>query len=158
MQVEIGQIAPNFALFNTEKNKESLSDYKGKEVVLLSFPLAFSGVCTKEMSSIRDTMSVYNALDVVVIGISVDSLFTLDKFKKEHQLEFTLLSDFNKEAATAYGCLTPTFAFEMHGVAKRSVFVIDKEGIIRHMEILESPGDMPNFEQVQASLQALKSA
>lgn len=155
MSIQVGQQAPDFTLFNTEKNKVSLNDFKGKNVIILFFPLAFTGVCTNEMCSMRDSMSTYNSLDAEVVGISVDSLFVLDRFKKENNLEFNLLSDFNKETATAYGCLYDTFVFDMHGVSKRSAFVVDKEGIIQYAEVLESAGDLPNFDAIQDCLKNL---
>jgi peroxiredoxin len=155
MSLQIGQKAPEFTLHNTEKNKVSLSDFNNKNVVLLFFPLAFTGVCTNEMCSMRDNMAMYNSLNAEVVGISVDSLFVLDRFKKEHNLDFTLLSDFNKEVATAYGCLYDSFVFDMHGVAKRSAFVIDKEGTIQYAEVLESAGDLPNFNAIQDCLKNL---
>jgi glutaredoxin-dependent peroxiredoxin len=155
MSIEIGQQAPGFVLFDTEKNKVSLEDFKGKNVVLLFFPLAFTGVCTKEMCSVRDGITAYNNANAQVLGISVDSLFTLDKFKAQEQINFPLLSDFNKEAATAYGALYETFAFEMQGVAKRASFVIDKEGVVRYAQVLESAGDLPDFDAIQATLSGL---
>lgn len=155
MSIQIGQQAPDFALFNTEKNKISLSDYKGKNVVILFFPLAFSGVCTTEMCNMRDNMSVYNGLNAEIVGISIDSIFVLDRFKKEHNLDFTFLSDFNKTTSRDYGCLYETFSFEMQGVSKRSAFVVDKEGVIRYAEVLESAGELPNFEAIKECLASL---
>ena len=155
MSIQIGQQAPEFSLFNTEKNKISLSDYRGKPVVLLFFPLAFTGVCTNEMCSMRDSMSTYNDLNAEIIGISIDSLFVLDRFKKENNLEFTLLSDFNKTVSRDYGCQYETFVFEMMGVAKRSAFVIDGEGIVRYAEVLESAGELPNFDLIKEYLASL---
>jgi peroxiredoxin len=155
MSLQIGQKAPEFTLHNTEKNKVSLSDFKSKNVVLLFFPLAFTGICTNEMCSMRDNMAAYNNLNAEVIGISVDSLFVLDRFKKEHNLDFALLSDFNKEVAKDYGCLYDTFVFDMHGVAKRSAFVIDKDGILQYAEVLESAGDLPDFNAIQECLKSL---
>ena len=155
MKIEIGQSAPEFALFNTEKNKVSLSDYKGKNVVLLFFPLAFSGVCTKELCSMRDDMAKYNGMNAAILGVSIDSLFTLGRFKQENLLEFDLLSDFNKEVSAMYECLYESFAFEMRGVSKRSAFVIDADGIIRYAEVLESAGDLPNFEAIDECLKCL---
>ena len=90
MSITLGQQAPNFTLRDTEKNEVSLSQYAGKKVVLVFFPLAFTGVCTTELCSLRDSIATYNQLNAEVIGISVDSLFTLDKFKKEQSLNFTL--------------------------------------------------------------------
>lgn len=155
MSLQIGQQAPDFTLHNTDKNKISLSDYKGKNVVLLFFPLAFTGVCTNELCSMRDSMAVYAGLNAEIIAISVDSLFTLDRFKKEHNLDFELLSDFNKEVSSAYDCLYETFVFDMKGVSKRSAFVIDQAGAIRYAEVLESAGDLPDFEAIKACLTSL---
>ena len=155
MAIAIGQKAPDFNLHNTDKNKVALSDYSGKNLVVLFFPLAFTGVCTNELCAMRDSMAIYNELNTEVIGISVDSLFVLEKFKKENDLNFELLSDFNKETAKAYGCLYDSFAFDMTGVAKRSAFVIDKEGVVQYAEVLESAGDLPDFDAIKASLQKL---
>jgi len=155
MSITLGQQAPNFTLRDTEKNEVSLSQYAGKKVVLVFFPLAFTGVCTTELCSIRDSIATYNQLNAEVIGISVDSLFTLDKFKKEQSLNFTLLSDFNKEVSTAYGCLYENFVLDMKGVSKRSAFVIDAQGAVQYAEVLESAGDLPNFEAIQACLATL---
>jgi len=155
MSITLGQQAPNFTLRDTEKNEVSLSQFAGKKVVLVFFPLAFTGVCTTELCSLRDSIATYNQLNAEVIGISVDSLFTLDKFKKEQSLNFTLLSDFNKEVSTAYGCLYENFVLDMKGVSKRSAFVIDVQGAVQYAEVLESAGDLPNFEAIQACLATL---
>ena len=155
MSIILGQQAPNFTLRDTEKNEVSLSQYAGKKVVLVFFPLAFTGVCTTELCSLRDSIATYNQLNAEVIGISVDSLFTLDKFKQEQSLNFTLLSDFNKEVSTAYGCLYENFVLDMKGVSKRSAFVIDAQGAVQYAEVLESAGDLPNFEAIQACLATL---
>ena len=155
MTIEIGQQAPDFTLYNTEKNKVSLADRRGQNVLILFFPLAFSGVCTAELCSMRDSMAMYNDMNADILGISVDSLFSLNRFKQDNNLQFELLSDFNKEVATLYGCLYESFVFEMRGVARRSAFVIDKEGVVRYAEVLESAGDLPNFEAIQACLKSL---
>ncbi len=156
MSIQAGAIAPQFSLFDTDKNKVSLADQKGKNVVVLFFPLAFTGVCTAELCNVRDNISLYNNTNAVVFGVSVDSLFSLGKFREEQNLNFQLLSDFNKEAATAYGVLYETFpAFEMQGVSKRAAFVIDKEGVVRYAEVCPTPGDLPNFEAIQQTLNSL---
>lgn len=155
MKLETGQAAPAFNLYDTDKQQVSLESLKGKNVLVLFFPLAFTGVCTKELCSIRDSIAAYNAVNAQVLGISVDSLFTLGKFKEEQGLNFPLLSDFNKETAAAYGCLYENFVLDMKGVAKRSAFVVDKEGIIQYAEVLESAGDLPNFEAIQACLASI---
>jgi glutaredoxin-dependent peroxiredoxin len=156
MAVTIGSPAPEIALFDSDKNKVTLSGLKGNNVLLLFFPQAFTGVCTKELCSVRDNIAQYNDAKAIVLGISVDSVFTLTRFKEEQKLNFPLLSDFNKEAITAYGCSYDSFTdMGMKGVAKRSAFVIDGEGMIRYAEVLESAGDLPNFEAINASLAAL---
>ena len=105
---------------------------------------------------IRDSIGVYNSANAEVLCISVDSLFTLGKFKEEQKLNFSLLSDFNKSASKAFDVLYETFpAFEMQGVAKRSAFVIDKEGVVQYAEICPTPGDLPNFEAIQTVLNKL---
>jgi len=152
MLIEIGSKAPGFSLFNSEKNKISLSDYAGKNVLLLFFPLAFTGTCTKELCGVRDNINVYNTNNAEVLGISIDSIYTLVKYKEEQQLNFMLLSDFNKEVSAAYGCLYSTFGFEMMGVSKRSAFVIDQQGIIQYAEVLENAGEIPNFNVIEKSL------
>ena len=156
MSVQVGQPAPGFSLYDSEKKKVSLEDLKGKNVLLLFFPQAFTGTCTKELCSMRDNIALYDQVNAQVLGISVDSLFTLARYKEDQQLNFPLLSDFNKEVSKAYDCLYDTFVFDMHGVSKRSAFVIDKMGIIRYAEVLETASDLPNFNQVQKTLSELK--
>ena len=156
MSIQAGAVAPQFSLFDTDKNKVSLADQKGKNVVVLFFPLAFTCVCTAELCNVRDNIALYNNTNAIVFGVSVDSLFSLGKFRDEQNLNFQLLSDFNKEAASAYGVLYETFpAFEMQGVSKRAAFVIDKEGVVRYAEVCPTPGDLPNFEAIQQTLNSL---
>ena len=153
MTIEKGQQAPSFNLFDTDKNNVTLEQFKGKNVVLLFFPLAFTGVCTAELCSVRDNIAAYNQTNAQVLGISVDSLFTLGKFKAEQTLNFPLLSDFNKAAAKAYGVLYDVFpAFGMEGVSKRAAFVIDKEGVVQYSEVCATPGDLPDFGKIQETL------
>ncbi len=155
MAVKVGETAPDFTLFSTEKKEVSLSNYEGKNVVLLFFPLAFTGVCTTELCTMRDDIATYQNLDAEIIAISVDSLFTLEKFKEEQNLNFTMLADFNKEVSRAYGALYDEFVLGMRGVSKRSAFVLDKNGKIQYAEVLESAGDLPNFEKVKETLSGL---
>jgi glutaredoxin-dependent peroxiredoxin len=155
MAITTGQAAPDFTLHDSDKNKVTLSGLKGKNVVLLFFPQAFTGVCTKELCSIRDGIAAYNNVNAQVLGISVDSVFTLAKFKELEGYNFPLLSDFNKEVSEKYDTIYHDWIFDMRGVSKRSAFVIDKEGIVQYAEVLESAGDLPNFEAVMATLQSL---
>jgi peroxiredoxin len=156
MSIQTGQQAPEFTLFDTDKNKVSLADQKGSNVVVLFFPLAFTGVCTAELCNVRDNIATYNNTNAKVFGVSVDSLFSLGKFKAEQNLNFPLLSDFNKEAAKAFGVLYDTFpAFDMQGVSKRAAFVIDKEGVVRYAAVCPTPGDLPDFTAIQQTLAGL---
>ncbi len=152
MKIEIGTKAPEFSLYNSEKNKVSLSDYKGKNILSLFFSLAFTGTCTKELCSVRDNISQYNKSNAEVLGISVDPVYTLAKYKEEQHLNFQLLSDFNKAVSTAHGSLYQTFGLDMQGVSKRSAFLIDKDGIVRYAEVLENAKEIPDFEAIQKTL------
>ena len=155
MKIKPGQQAPDFSLYDSDKNKITLSDLKSHNILLLFFPAAFTGTCTKELCSVRDNISLYNNTQAKVFGISVDMLYSLAKYKEEQNLNFSLLSDFNKEASAAYGCLYDTFSYEMKGVSKRAAFIIDKSGIVRYAEVLEKATDLPNFEAIQKILQSL---
>jgi peroxiredoxin len=154
--IQIGQQAPYFTLFDSDKQKVSLSDFKGKNVLLLFFPQAFTGTCTKELCSTRDNIALYNSANAQVFGVSVDSVFTLAKYKEEQHLNFPLLSDFNKTTSSAYGSLYDSFVFDMKGVSKRSAFVLDKQGIVRYAEVLEAATDLPDFSTIQKTLETLK--
>lgn len=156
MTLTIGSKAPEFTLFNSEKGEVKLSDYAGKNLLILFYPQAFTGTCTTELCSIRDGISEYGRLNTEVVGISVDSLFTLAKFKEDQKFNFPLLSDFNKTVSTAYGCLYDEFVFGMKGVSKRSAFIVDKDGIIRYAEVLEKASELPNFEAIVKTLSDLK--
>ena len=156
MALAIGQKAPEFELFDSEKKKVNLADFKGKNVLLLFFPMAFTSVCTTELCSVRDNISQYNNSNAVVLGISVDSPFTLAKFKEDQNLNFPLLSDFNKEVSGSYAALYDTFVFDMKGVSKRAAYVIDKEGNIRYSEVLENAGEVPNFDRIRETLSSLE--
>ena len=150
MALTIGQAAPAFKLFNSEKEEVSLSSFLGKKVIIHFFPQAFTGVCTTQLCTMRDNLNYYTDLNAVVLGISVDSVFTLGKFKEEQNYNFSLLSDFNKEVAKAYDALYENWILNMNGVAKRAAFVIDSNGILQYVEVLESAGDLPNFEAIKA--------
>ena len=155
MSIQIGQSAPAFTLPDSDKKMVSLADFKGQKVLLLFFPMAFTSVCTAELCGVRDGIAFYNKTEATVLGISVDSPFTLAKFKEDQNYNFPLLSDFNKTTATAYGALYETFVLGLQGVAKRSAFVIDRDGAVQYAEVLESAGDVPNFDAIQAALTAI---
>ena len=144
MSLQVGDQAPDFKLKNTELKEVSLGDFAGKKVVLHFFPLAFTGVCTTQLCTMRDNFGYYEGLNAEVLGVSVDSPFTLAKFKEEQAYQFSLLSDFNKEVAGAYGAMYEDF-LGLKGIAKRSAFVIDEEGKIVYAEVLEDAGNLPDF-------------
>lgn len=153
MTLQTGQKAPDFKLYSSELKEVSLSDYKGKKLVIHFFPMAFTGVCTTQLCTMRDTFGYYEGLGADVIGISVDSPFTLAKFKEENNYQFPLLSDFNKEVSQAYGAFYDVFAFGLKGVSKRAAFVVDENQNIIYSEILESAGDLPDFEKIRNAVQ-----
>jgi len=144
MSLQVGDKAPDFKLKSTALKEVSLSDFAGKKVVLHFFPLAFTGVCTAQLCAMRDNFGYYDGLNAQVLGVSVDSPFTLAKFKEDQAYQFPLLSDFNKETALAYGALYQDF-LGLKGIAKRSAFVIDEEGKIIYAEVLEDAGNLPDF-------------
>ena len=155
MSLKIGDKAPGFSLLNSNIEKVSLSDFIGKNVVLLFFPLANTGVCTKEMCSFRDELKSYEDLDAQVLGVSVDSPFALQMWVEKNNYNFPLLSDFNKEVSASYGALYDVFApgkLDFKGVAKRSAFVIDKDGNIKYAEVLEDAGNEPSYEAMKKAL------
>lgn len=155
MSLEINDPAPNFSLLNTSREIVSLDDYKGKRnVLLLFYPLAFSSVCTQELCSTRDNLKIYESFNAEILGISIDSFFVQKAFKDSQNLNFQLLSDFNKVAANKYEILYEDF-FGMKGVAKRSAFIVDKEGIIKYQEVLEDSSDVPDFKIIQNILSSL---
>jgi peroxiredoxin len=158
MSVKVGDKAPDFKLFDQDAANVSLSDYKGKNVLLLFFPFANTGVCTKEMCTFRDELKIYEDLDVKVLAVSVDSLFALKMFHEKNNYNFPLLSDFNKETGNSYGVIYDGFAggkFGYKGVAKRSAFIINKEGIVKYAEVLDNAGEEPNYENIKSTIKEL---
>jgi peroxiredoxin len=152
----VGQKAPEFTLFNSERQEVALSGFGGKNVVILFFPMAFTSVCTTELCEMRDNIATYTNLNAEVLAISVDSPFTLAKFKEDQNLPFNLLSDFNKDVSQAYDTYYETFVMNLKGVSKRSAFVIDGDGIVQYAEVLESAGDVPSFSAIQQTLSTLQ--
>ena len=155
MALTVGDTAPLFSLYDTEKKKIHLANHKGAPVLLLFFPLAFTATCTAELCEVRDSIGLYNNAGVTVFGISADSHFTLAKYKVEQGLNFSLLSDYNKNTSRAYGTLYDTWGFDMQNVPKRSAFLVDSEGIIQYAEVLEDAGDQPNFAAIKQRISEL---
>jgi peroxiredoxin len=157
----VGQQAPDFALKTKTPEGPAtveLASFRGKNVVLLFFPMAFTGVCTNELCSVSGGLELYSSLNAQVLGISVDSPFTLEVFAQKNNIAFPLLSDFNKEASTAYDSLYGNFVpgvWDLQGVSKRSAFVVDKNGVIQYAEVLENAGEIPNFTKIEETLKSL---
>jgi len=156
MSVDVGSKAPDFTLTSQDRQPVTLSGLRGKPVVLAFFPAAFSSVCQKEMCTFRDSMARLGKADAQVYGISVDTFFTLKAWQDQQQLNFPLLSDFNKEVIRDYGVFNEDM-IGLKGIAKRAVFVIDKDGVVRHREVLEDARNEPNYEKVFSSLASLAS-
>lgn len=156
MSLQVGQPAPDFILYDSNKNKVTLSELRGKNVLLMFFPQAFTGVCTQQVCTARDNMSQYGNANAEVLGVSVDSVFTLAKFKETENLNFPLLSDFNKEVSRAYGSLYEEWILDMKGVSKRAAFVIDAQGVIQYAEVLDNPGNLPDFQKIEEVLNGLR--
>jgi peroxiredoxin len=157
MVLRIGQRVPDFSLPDTERKERRLSEFtqKGK-TVLLFFPFAFSGTCDKEMCVFRDDMVKINSMNVQVVGISVDSVFTLKVFAQTYNLQFPLLSDFNKKISKAYGVLQETWVSHGYkGVSKRAVLVLDGKGILRYKWVTDAPSNEPPYEEILAALNKL---
>ena len=154
MSVDVGSKAPDFTLTNQDRQPVTLSGQRGKPVVLAFFPAAFSSVCTKELCTFRDSMAKLGQAKAEVYGISVDTFFTLKAFQDHEKLTFPLLSDFNKQVIRDYGVFNEDM-IGLKGIAKRAVFVIDKDGIVRHREVLEDARNEPDYEKVFGALASL---
>ena len=154
MAVDVGAAAPDFTLMNENREPVTLSALRGHPVVLAFFPAAFSGVCTKELCTFRDGLSRLNAASAQVFGVSVDTFFALKAFKDHEGLTFPLLSDFNKQVIRDYGVFNEDM-IGLKGIAKRAVFVLDRDGVVRHREVLEDARNEPDYDQVFAAVARL---
>jgi peroxiredoxin len=157
MPISVGTKAPDFTL--KTKRGEDLKDIKlsenlgKKKTVLLFFPLAVTGVCTKEMCDVSSGLSAYEKLDAAVYGISVDSPFAQEAWADKEKIQIPLLSDLNKEVSKAYGTLLPDL-IGLGSVSARAAFVIDKAGVIQYSEQTPTPLELPTFEKIKSTLQA----
>lgn len=149
MSVKAGQAAPQFKLTSSELKEVSLADFKGKKVVLHFFPLAFTGVCTTQLCTMRDNFGYYDGHNAQILGVSVDSPFTLAKFKEENNYQFPLLSDFNKEVSDSYGALYAEFAFGMKGVSKRAALLSTRISKLFMQRYLRMPASCQTLKQLQ---------
>jgi glutaredoxin-dependent peroxiredoxin len=154
MAAETGSIAPDFTLPNQDREPVTLSKQRGRPTVLAFFPAAFSSVCQKELCTFRDALSQLNKVQAQVYGISVDTFFALKAFGDQQHLTFPLLSDFNKQVIRDYGVYNEDM-IGLKGIAKRAVFVLDKDGVIRHREVLDDARNEPDYEKVYKAVAAL---
>jgi len=159
MAISVGSKAPDFTLKSKQASglvDVKLSDNFGKKnTVLLFFPLAFTGVCTKEMCDISAGFGAYSGLNADVIGISVDSPFAQEAWAQKEKISITLASDLNKTTIKSYNVVFPMLA-GVGDTAARAAFVIDKNGVVRYSEQTPTPKDLPNFEAVKAALAKLQ--
>ncbi len=156
MAVTVGQQAPDFTLYDTDRKPRKLSEFRGQSVVLAFFPGAFTGVCTKEMCTFRDSASRMNELKAQVVGVSVDPPFSLKAWADQNQLTFPLLSDFDRRVVAQYGVALPNLAGLVGYVAaNRAVFVIDKSGIVRYQWLAPQPGKEPDYAEISVALEKL---
>jgi glutaredoxin-dependent peroxiredoxin len=155
MALNVGHRAPNATVYARPREPVELDSYRGRPVVLMFFPLAFSGVCTKEMCTVADDYSAYQELDAQVIGISVDSPYVNTKFAESCNAAFPIVSDFNREAIKAFDVVRPDLG-GLKDVAERSVFVIDKDGLIVYVWQGEHPGVFPPLDEIKGVLQKLR--
>lgn len=149
--------APNFTLLDGARKAVSLSDFAGKTVVLAFFPAAFTGVCTKELCTFRDSLAAFNDVGASVLGICVDAPFSNAAFAEKNGLNFPILSDYDRKAVRAFDIAHDDFAgMAGYTAAKRSVFVIDGEGVIRYAWVAPNPGVEPSYDEVKAAVAALR--
>ena len=154
MSVEVGAKAPDFTLPNQDREPVTLSEQlKSGPVVLAFVPAAFSGTCTKELCTLRDSASSLNKVQAKVLGISVDTFFALKAWADTQKLDFPLLSDFNKEVIRKYDVVNPDM-IGLKDIAKRSIFVIDRGGIVRHREVLDDARNEPDYGKISAAVAA----
>ena len=152
----LNETAPDFNLKNTEKNDIALSSYKGKTVVLAFYPGAFTGVCDTEMCSLRDSMNSFNDLNATVIGISVDSPWANAEFAKKYEINFNLLSDYNRNVSKAYDMIFNGLGgLEGYECSNRGVIIIDGQGLIQYRWVAENPGVEPNYSEIIEKVKSL---
>jgi peroxiredoxin len=156
-QIRVGEKAPNFTLPDADLKLRSLKDFLGHKVVLAFFVGAFTSVCTKEMCAFRDSMDRLVDLKAQVIGISVNDPLTNKAFAEKNRLPFPVLSDYNRETIKTYGVESHNFAgLKGYTVAKRSIFIVDKKGIVRYGWTTEDPTVEPNYEEIIKTLEKVE--
>jgi peroxiredoxin len=156
MAVKVGDKAPEFTLTDGDKKSRSLHEFLGKKIVLAFFPGAFTGVCTKEMCTFRDSMSQFNSMDAQIVGISVDAPFSNKAFATQNNLQFPILSDYSREVVKRYGIPLDNFAgLQGYTAAKRAVFVLDQKGTVQYSWVTDNPGVEPKYDEISKALAAI---
>jgi peroxiredoxin len=152
MAVDVGSKAPDFTLMDQDRQPVTLSAALANgPVVLAFFPAAFSSVCQNEMCTFRDSIATLGQAKAQVFGISTDTFFTLKAWADQHRLNFPLLSDYNKDVIGSYDVVNPDM-IGLKNIAKRAVFVVDRQGVIRHKEVLEDARNEPDYQAVNGAL------
>ncbi len=155
-QIKVGDKAPDFTLIDTEMKTRKLSEFFGQKIVLAFFVGAFTSTCTKEMCAFRDSMSRLIDLKAQVVGISVNDPFSNKGFAEKNRLPFPILSDYRREVIKTYGLEYPNFAgLSGYTVAKRSIFILDKDGVVRYVWVSEDPAVEPNYVEIQKKLEQI---
>lgn len=153
MVLTVGDKAPEFVMPDTEKKERSLKDFLGAKTILAFFPGAFTGTCTKELCTFRDSLSEFNRLNAQVVGISVDAPFSNKAFAAANNLQFPLLSDHTRTVSKLYGGVHEDFSgIKGYAASKRAVFVLDKNGIIQYRWVSENPGIEPLYVEINEVL------
>ena len=156
-QIKVGDKALDFTLPDVDLKPRSLKEFFGQKVVLAFFVGAFTATCTKEMCAFRDSMSRLTDLKAQVVGVSVSDPFSSKEFSEKNRLPFPILSDYKREVIKQYGLESPDFAgLKGYTVAKRSIFILDKDGIVRYVWVSENPAVEPNYQEIQNALEQIK--
>ena len=156
-QIKVGDKAPDFTLPDVDLKSKSLREFLGRNVVLAFFVGAFTSTCTKEMCAFRDSMARLIDLKAQVVGISVNDPFSNKAFSDKNRLPFPILSDYKREVIKDYGLELPDFAgLRGYTVAKRSIFILDKDGVVRYVWVSDDPAVEPNYDEIQKALEQIK--
>jgi peroxiredoxin len=155
-KVNVGDVAPDFTLIDMEMKPHSLTEFRGRNVIIAFYPGAFTSTCTKEMCTLRDSIAKLEGVNAQVVGVSVNDPFSAKAFHEMNILNFPLLCDFNREVVELYGVAMHDFAgLKGYTAAKRAVFIVDAEGIVRYRWVSEDPGVEPNYGEIEEVLSTL---
>jgi peroxiredoxin len=157
IMIKVGQKAPDFKLYDKDKNEVTLANFKGKNLVIFFFPAAWTGTCTKEMCAVQDDYKIYEGLNAAVVGVSVDTHWALKRFAEDYKISYPLLSDFNKQAIVDFDIVQSEFAGVYKNVAKRATFFIDQNGVVRFVDVVANIGDVPDLKGISEAIKKISS-